>query len=119
LANQALTVATYLALILFGGAQAVLGAFFAGSLLSPAAAVGFDAAICATCLLGGWGLRTWAGAAAPAASWFVVALVVAFVPSGETVVITGSGAGPWFLLGGAASVAAGVVVAHVLWPRGR
>jgi len=118
-ADRALTVLSYLALVLFGAAQAVLGAFFAGSALNAAAAVGFDAAIFATCVLGGWGLRSWAGAAAPAASWIVLALVLAFVPSGETVLITASSAGEWFLLGGAAGAAAGVLAARLAWPHWR
>ena len=116
-ADRVLTVASYLALALFGAAQAVLGAFFAGSALTPGAAVGFDAAIFATCVLGGWGLRSWAGAVAPAASWFVLAVVLAFVPSGETLLIAGSSAGELLLLGGTAATAAGVLVARVAWPR--
>jgi hypothetical protein len=116
-ADMSLTIAVYLALVLFGLAQGVLGTFFYGSGPAPLAALGFDAAIFATCLLGAWGLRRPAGGLAPAVGWIVAAFVLANGTSGGSVLIAAATAGEVFLFGGAASVAVGVVVAFTVWSR--
>lgn len=115
--DRGLTVATYLALLIFGLAQGVLGGFFYGAGPAPIAAVGFDAAIFATCLLGTWGLRTAAGGLAPAVGWFVAAFVLASGTSGGSVLIAASTAGEVFLFGGALVVVAGLVLGYVGWAR--
>lgn len=115
--HRGLTVATYLALLIFGLAQGVLGSFFYGSGPAPLAAVGFDAAIFATCLLGAWGLRTATGGLAPAAGWFVAAFVLASGTSGGSVLIAASTAGEVFLFGGAIAATAGLVLGYIGWAR--
>ena len=116
-ADLTLTIATYVLLVLFGMAQAMLGAFFYGSGPAPLASLGFDLAIFASCLLGAWGLRRPAGGLAPAAGWFLVAFVLASGTSGGSVLVAASTAGEWFLFGGAASAAFGVVAAFTAWSR--
>ena len=116
-ADLALTIATYVLLVLFGMAQALLGVFFYGSGPAPIASLGFDLAIFASCLLGAWGLRRPAGGLAPAAGWFLVAFVLASGTSGGSVLVAASTAGEWFLFGGAASAAFGVVAAFTVWSR--
>jgi len=113
--GRAVTVGAYLALFLLGMAQAILGAFFYDSGPVPIAAIGFGAAIFGTCLLGGWGLRRPAGALAPAAGWLIAAFVLASGTSGGSVLITATTAGTWFLFGGAASAAAGLVTVFLVW----
>lgn len=112
-----LRVLTYLMLVLFGAAQGLLGTFLYGVGPHPVAAVLFDLAILATCLLGGWGLRRASGGLAPAAGWLVLVFILASGTSGGSVLITESAAGEWFLFGGAAGATAGVIAAFTLWSR--
>jgi hypothetical protein len=110
-------VATFVMLVLFGAAQAVVGAFFYGAGPAPLASLGFDLLILATCLLGAWGLDRPAGGLAPAAGWFVVAFLLASGTPGGSVLISASTAGEWFLFGGAGAACAGVIAAFTIWSR--
>lgn len=116
-ADTALTVATCVMLGLFGMLQALVGAFFYGVGPAPVAAIGFDLAILATCLIGGWGLGRPLGGVIPAIGWFIVAFVLASGTGGGSVLITASAAGEWFLFGGAACATAGLVGAVTIWSR--
>jgi Family of unknown function (DUF6113) len=115
--GAALTVATYLMLVLFGVAQAVVGTFFYGSGPAPLASLGFDVAIATTCLLGAWGLDRPSGGLAPAAGWIIVVFLLASGTAGGSVLIAADSAGEWFLFGGAAAAAAGVIAAFTIWSR--
>jgi len=115
--DVAVTVALYVVLIIFGALQGLLGTFFYGAGPVPVASVLFDLAILATCLFGAWGLERPSGGLAPAAGWFIAVLILASGTSGGSVLITATGAGEWFLFGGAAGAAAGVVAAFMIWSR--
>ncbi len=110
--DRTLTVMTYAMLVVFGIAQGVLGSFYYSSGPAPLAALGFDLAIFATCLLGAWGLGRPAGALAPAVGWIAAALLLATGTSGGSVLITATTAGEWFLFGGAAGAVGGVMAAY-------
>ena len=116
-AATALTVATCVMLGLFGMLQALVGTFFYGVGPAPAAAIGFDLAILATCLIGGWGLGRPLGGVVPAIGWFIVAFVLASGTGGGGVLIAASTAGEWFLFGGAACAMAGMVGAATIWSK--
>lgn len=116
-ADSALLIITSVMLLLFGMAQALLGTFFYGAGPAPLASIGFDLAILATCLVGGWGLARPLGGVIPAIGWFVVAFVLASGTGGGSVLITASAAGEWFLFGGAACATAGMVAAITIWSR--
>lgn len=116
-AGRAITIAAYVFLVLFGVAQAVVGAFFYAAGPAPLAAIGFDLAIIGSCLLGGWGLARPSGGLAPAAGWFVTAFLLANGTASGSVVITASTAGGVFLLGGAIGAAVAVVATFVFWSR--
>jgi hypothetical protein len=116
-ADTAKTAGTYLTLMVLGAAQALVGAFFYSSGPVPLAAIGFDVAIFASCLLGAWGMRRPAGALAPAAAWFLTAFALASGTHDGSVLITATTAGTWFLFGGATSAAAGLVAAFAIWSR--
>ncbi len=117
--NRALTTCTHLALFLFGLAQGVLGAFFYNSGPPPLAALAFDLAILATCLLGAWGTQRAAGAFVPAVGWFIAAFVLASGTRGGSVVVTATSGGEWFLFGGAASAMIGVIAGFTALSRRR
>jgi hypothetical protein len=114
--SRALTILTYLALFAFGMAQGLLGTFYHGAGPTPLAAVGFDAAIFGTCLLGSWGTQRALGGVAPAIGWFLVVFVLGTAAtSGGSVLIEASAAGEWFLFGGAVSAMAGLIASVVLF----
>lgn len=115
--DRLLTAATYLMLILFGAAQALLGAFFYSSGPAPAASLGFDLVLFASCLLGAWGLRRPVGAFAPAVGWFVGAFILASATAAGSVLVTASVAGETFLFGGAAAAMLGLLTAFVVASR--
>lgn len=102
---------------LVGMVQALVGAFFYGVGPAPVAAICFDLAMLATCLIGGWGLARPLGGVIPAIGWFIVAFVLASGTGGGSVLITASAAGEWFLFGGAACATAGMVAAMTIWSR--
>jgi hypothetical protein len=104
-------------LFLLGVGQALVGAFFYSSGPVPLAAIGFDLAIFCSCVVGGWGMRRPLGGLAPAAGWFLAAFVLGSGTSGGSVLITASTAGTWFLFGGSACGAIGVVVVFTIWSR--
>jgi hypothetical protein len=118
-ASAILTVVTYVVLALFAMAQAFLGAFFYGSGPAPLAALGFDIAIFATCLLAAWGTGRASAAFAVAAGWYLVTFILASGTKGGSVLITASLAGETFLFGGAAAAMIGLIVAFTVWSRAR
>ena len=73
---QYVTAAAYLALFLLGALLGLVGAVQYSQGPVPLAAVLFDLAILATCILGSAGLRSALGGVLPAAGWFVVTLVL-------------------------------------------
>ena len=110
--------AAYAALFLLGLMQGLIGTFQYSRGPVPLAAVLFDLAILATCLLGSWGMRRALGGFLPALGWFIVTLLLSSGSSGGSVFITDSTAGKWFLFGGAVCAVAGAVASYALWSRG-
>ena len=85
----------------------------------PVGAVAFAVAIGVTCVLGAWGMRRPLGGLMPAVGWFITSFVLAMGTPGGSVVITNTTAGKWYLFGGAACAAAGVVFGFVRWSPAR
>jgi hypothetical protein len=119
--RRIVVVGAYIMLLLFGVAQSLIGSFQYSRALGsfPVAALAFDVAILLTCLLGAWGMRSGLGGLMPAVGWFVSSFVLSMGTSGGSVVITNTGAGKWFLFGGSACAAAGVLVAFAWWSAAR
>jgi len=115
--SRGLTIVTYLALLVFGCAQGLLGSFYYDAGPVPLAAIGFDVAILATCLLGAWGTNQATGAFVPAVGWFVATFVLASGTGAGSVIITASTAGELFLFGGAVCALLGAVGGYTLWAR--
>jgi hypothetical protein len=111
------TVAAYVALCLLGALLALIGTFQYGQGPAPLAAILFDLAILAACVLGSTGMRSALGGVLPAAGWFVVTLVLSSTSAGGSVLVTDTAAGKWFLFGGAVCAAAGGVYAFAVWSR--
>ena len=115
--SRGVTVAAYLALFLLGAALGLIGTFHYSQGPAPLAAILFDLAILATCVLGSTGMRSALGGALPAAGWFVVTLVLSTSSAGGSILVTDTPAGKWFLFGGAVCAAAGGVYAFAVWSR--
>jgi hypothetical protein len=110
-------VAAYVALLLLGALIGLLGTFWYGQGPAPLAAILFDLAILAACVLGSTGMRSALGGVLPAAGWFAVTLVLNSSSAGGSVLVTNTSAGKWFLFGGAVCAAVGGVYAFAVWSR--
>jgi hypothetical protein len=105
----------YALLFVLGALEGVIGCFFYGAAIGPvpAAALGFAAAILVTTVLAAWGMQTPTGGLMPAVGWFTASFALAMATPGGSILITNTAAGKWFLYGGSACAAAGVVAAFV------
>jgi len=115
--HPAVTAGGYIALLLLGMVQGLVGTFQYSRGPGVLVAVLFDAAILATCMLGAWGMRTALGGLLPAVGWFVVTLVLSGNSAGGSVIVTNTAAGKCFLFGGSLCAAAGAVYAFARWSR--
>lgn len=115
--HPAVTAGAYVALFLLGMVQGLVGTFQYSRGPGVLAAILFDAAILATCVLGAWGMRTALGGVLPAVGWFVVTLVLSGNAAGGSVIVTDTVAGRWFLFGGSLCAAVGALCAFAIWSR--
>jgi hypothetical protein len=111
----------YALLFVLGALEGVIGCFFYAGAVGPvpAGSLAFAAAILVTTVLAAWGMQTPTGGLMPAVGWFAASFVLAMATPGGSVVITNTAAGKWFLYGGSACAAAGVVVAFAGLSRSR
>jgi hypothetical protein len=79
----------------------------------PLLALVLAALIGVTCVLGAAGMGSAAGALVPAVGWFVVSIVLTLPTASGSVIIANTAAGKWYLYGGSACAAVGVVVAFM------
>jgi hypothetical protein len=110
--------AAYAALFVLGVMEALIGCFEFGHSVGsvPVAALGFCALLLATCVLGGAGMGSALGGVAPAIGWLAASFVLTLPTPAGSVIVTNTSAGRWYLYGGAACAAAGLV-ASVRWRR--
>lgn len=119
--GRRLAVGGYCMLLLLGLLEGMIGSFQYSRALGsfPAAALAFALGIGVTCVFGAWGMSRPLGGLMPAVGWFVASFVMAMSTPGGSVVITNTGAGKWFLFGGALCALAGVVISFLRWPPAR
>lgn len=115
--QRAFTAVTYLVLIVLGAMQGLIGSFQYSRSPVPLVAILLGLVIFATCVLCGWGMRSFAGGLLPGLGWIVVSFVLAMPSSHGSVIITNTTAGKWYLYGGTVAVAAGALTAFVLRAR--
>lgn len=118
-AERLITAGAYVVLLALGVLEGLVGSFQYSRALGsvPVAAVGFALLIGVTCVLGAWGMHQPMGGLLPAVGWLVASFFLARGTSGGSVLITNTGAGQWFLFGGAACTIAGVGTGFVRWSR--
>jgi hypothetical protein len=114
-----ITAGAYLLLLVLGGLQGMIGSFFYSNNPVPLVAIGFAVLIFATCLLAGWGMRTYGAGIITAIGWIGAAFVLAMPKANGSVIITATSAGEWYLYGGALGAAVGAVIALFAWGRAR
>jgi hypothetical protein len=115
--QRALTAVSYLVLLLLGVMQGIVGSFQYGRSPVPLVAIVLDVAIFATCVLCGWGMRSFTGGLVPAAGWIIASFILSMPSSHGSVIITNTTAGKWYLYGGAIAAVAGATTTFVLWAR--
>jgi len=104
-------------LLVLGAMQGLIGSFQYSRSPVPLMAILLALVIFATCVLCGWGMRSFVGGLLPALGWIIVSFVLAMPNSHGSVIITNTTAGKWYLYGGALAAAAGATTAFVLRAR--
>lgn len=113
-------VGAYVLLLVLGILEGLIGTFQYSRALGsvPVGAVAFALLIGVTCVLGAWGMHRPLGGLLPGVGWLLTSLLLARGTAGGSVLITNTAAGQWFLFGGTACTAAGVITGFVRWsPR--
>ena len=108
--------AAYVALFLLGAMQGLIGCFqFAHSLAGvPVMSLAFCALLLVTCVAGAVGMGTALGGVLPAIGWMATSFVLTLPTAGGSVIVTNTTAGKWYLYGGAACAAMGIVASFAL-----
>jgi hypothetical protein len=109
----------YLALFVLGAIQGLIGSFQYGRSPVPLIAIVLVLILFATCVLAGWGMRTYAAGILPALGWIVASFVLAMPRPNGSVIISATSAGEWYLYGGALAAAVGAATSFFIWTRSR
>jgi len=109
-------VAAYVALFLLGVMQGLIGCFQFGHSLAgvPVMSLAFCALLLVTCVVGAAGMGTALGGVLPAIGWMATSFVLTLPTAGGSVIVTNTTAGKWYLYGGAACAAMGIVASFGL-----
>ncbi len=104
-------VTAYAALFVLGALEGLIGCFqFARTLGGiPVAALAFCVLILVTSVAGAAGMGTALGGVLPAIGWLAASFVLTLPTAAGSVIVTSTFAGEWYLYGGAACAAVGVV----------
>jgi hypothetical protein len=109
-------VAAYAALFLLGVMEGLIGCFQFGHSLAgvPVVSLAFCALILVTSLAGAAGMGTALGGVLPAIGWMAASFVLTLPTAAGSVIVTNTTAGKWYLYGGAACAAMGIVASFGL-----
>ena len=109
-------VAAYVALFLLGIMQGLIGCFQFGHSLAgvPVMSLAFCALLLVTCVAGAVGMGTALGGVLPAIGWMAASFVLTLPTAAGSVIVTNTTAGKWYLYGGAACAAMGIVASFGL-----
>jgi len=109
-------VTAYVALFLLGVMQGLIGCFQFGHSLAgvPVMSLAFCALLLVTCVAGAVGMGTALGGVLPAIGWMATSFVLTLPTAAGSVIVTNTTAGKWYLYGGAACAAMGIVASFGL-----
>ena len=113
--ERGIAAAIYFVLFVLGAVLGMIGSFQYSQGPVPLIAIVLDVTIFVTCVLGGWGRRTFAGGLTPAVGWILATFILSMGNSQGTVIITATRAGEWYLYGGALAAAVGAGTAFFRW----
>ncbi len=101
----------YAALFVLGALEGLIGCFHFAHTLGgiPVAALAFCVLILVTSVAGAAGMGSALGGVLPAIGWLAASFVLTLPTAAGSVIVTNTGAGKWYLYGGAACAAVGVV----------
>ncbi|HEY6492115.1 MAG TPA: DUF6113 family protein [Trebonia sp.] len=115
--RRAITAVGYLVLFVLGVLEGLIGSFQYAQSPTPLIAIVLVVVIFATCVASGWGVGTFAAGLLPAVGWILASFIIAMPRQNGSVVITATGAGEWYLYGGALACVVGSVTAFFTRPR--
>ena len=106
-------------LFVLGALEGLIGCFNYSRSPVPLVAIILAVLIFATCVLAGWGTRTFGGGLAPALGWIIASFVLSMGRPNGSIIITNTAAGQWYLYGGSLAAVSGTAAAYILWVRAR
>jgi Family of unknown function (DUF6113) len=118
-AQRAMMAVGYVILFVLGAVQGIIGSFQYGSGPGVLVAIILIVVIFATCVLAGWGTRTFGGGLLPAVGWIIASFVLSMPRSNGSVIIANTTQGQWYLYGGSVAAAVGAAVSFTFRTRTR
>ena len=112
--DRALGLAVYLALLVLGIVEGLVGSFQYGQPPAPLAAILLAILVGVTCVFGGWGADSLGGSFVVAAGWLLASFVLSLGSRQGSVIIANTSAGQWYLYGGTLAAALGVLATFIL-----
>jgi hypothetical protein len=112
--DRALGVAVYLALLVLGIVEGIVGSFQYGQPPAPLAAILLAVLVGVTCAFGGWGTGSLGGAFIVAAGWLLASFILSMGSREGSVIIANTAAGQWYLYGGTLAAALGVLATFIV-----
>jgi hypothetical protein len=118
-AQRAMMAVGYVILFVLGAVQGIIGSFQYGSGPGVLVAIILIVVIFATCVLAGWGTRTFGGGLLPAVGWIIASFVLSMPRSNGSVIIANTTQGQWYLYGGSVAAAVGAAASFTFRTRTR
>ena len=105
--RRILSAAVYVVIFVLGAVQGLVGSFQYSQSPEPLVAIGLDIVILATCVLAGWGMKSFGATLAAGGGWLIASFIMAMGTHGGSIIITNTAAGEWYLYGGTLAVLVG------------
>jgi hypothetical protein len=118
-AQRTMMAVGYVILFVLGAVQGIIGSFQYSRGPGVLVAIILDVLIFATCVLAGWGTRTFGGGVLPAVGWIIASFVLSMPRSNGSVLIANTAQGQFYLYGGSLAAVVGAAVSFTFRTRAR